>query len=81
MFQPERRLPDPLRARVFEFWPIPSWVRSHKWARVPTDGLPHLERWMAAVAARPGSQRGVEVPPSPGKADLVKEGGQAITTR
>ncbi len=58
-----------------------SWVRSHKWARVSTDGLPHLERWMAAIAARPGSQRGVEVPPSPGKADLVKESGRAMTTR
>jgi glutathione S-transferase len=58
-----------------------SWVRSHYWARVSTEGLPHLERWMAAVAARPGSVRGVEVPPSPGKAELVKESGRAMTTR
>jgi len=21
-----------------------SWIRSHRWARVPTEGLPHLER-------------------------------------
>ncbi|MDP6343640.1 MAG: glutathione S-transferase N-terminal domain-containing protein [Alphaproteobacteria bacterium] len=58
-----------------------AWIRSHKWARVPTEGLPHLERWMAAMAARPGCRRGVEVPPSPGKAELVSKGGAAITTR
>ena len=58
-----------------------SWLRSHKWARVPTDGLEHLERWMAANAARPGSQRGVLVPPSPGKAELVAKGGSTIVTQ
>ena len=58
-----------------------SWLRSHKWARVPTDGLEHLERWMAANAARPGSQRGVLVPPSPGKAELVAKGGATIVTQ
>ena len=57
-----------------------SWLRSHKWARVPTDGLEHLERLMNSVAARPGSQRGVLVPPSPGKAELVAKGGAQIVT-
>ncbi len=57
-----------------------SWIRSHKWARVPVDGLEHLQRWMATLAAKPGIQRGCLVPPSPGKADLVKAGGRAITT-
>ena len=57
-----------------------AWIRSHKWARVSVDGLPNLQRWMAALAARPGIQRGCEVPPSPGKADLVKKGGASITT-
>ena len=57
-----------------------SWIRSHKWARVPVDGLANLERWMESLAARPGIQRGCEVPPSPGKANLVKRGGAAITT-
>ena len=23
-----------------------SWIRSHRWARVPTEGLTDLERWM-----------------------------------
>ncbi len=57
-----------------------SWIRSHKWARVGVDGLPNLQRWMEDLAARPGIQRGCQVPPSPGKADLVKQGGAAITT-
>ena len=57
-----------------------SWIRSHKWARVKVDGLCNLQRWMEDLASRPGIQRGCEVPPSPGKADLVKKGGAAITT-
>jgi GST-like protein len=58
-----------------------SWIRSHKWARVDVEGLPNLQRWMADLASRPGIQRGCNVPPSPGKADLVKAGGAAITPR
>ncbi len=38
------------------------WVRSYKWAGVPIDGLPHLERWLAAMRARPAVQRGLDVP-------------------
>ena len=57
-----------------------SWIRSHKWARVSVDGLANLQRWMQDLAARPGIQRGCQVPPSPGKADLVKRGGASITT-
>ena len=57
-----------------------SWVRSYYWARVPVEGLENLQRWMNAIAERPASIRGVEVPPSPGKADAVKASGQAMTT-
>ena len=57
-----------------------SWIRSHKWARVPTDGLAHLERWMAAMAARPGCQRGVNVPPPTRTAAQTKASGSSITT-
>jgi len=39
-----------------------AWVRTHKWSGIPLDGLEHLSRWMDAVAARPGAQRGVKVP-------------------
>jgi GST-like protein len=40
-------------------WP---WVRIHDWPGVSVEGLPHLQRWMAAIAARPASQKGLLVP-------------------
>jgi len=58
-----------------------SWIRSHKWARVSIEELEHLQRWMSRMGARPGIQRGCEVPPSPGKAALVKSGGAKIVTQ
>jgi GST-like protein len=39
-----------------------SWVRTYKWSGVSVDGLDHLQRWLAAMAARPACQRGVDVP-------------------
>jgi GST-like protein len=39
------------------------WVRTHDWSGVSVDGLAHLQRWMAAMAARPAVQRGLKVPP------------------
>lgn len=57
-----------------------SWIRSHRWARVPTEGLPHLERWMGQLRARPACERGVNIPPSPGRAEAVKSFGSAMTT-
>ena len=41
-----------------------AWVRTHEWSGVSPDGLAHLQRWMAAMAARPACQRGILVPPS-----------------
>jgi glutathione S-transferase len=40
-------------------WP---WVRQHDWAGVAIDGLPHLQRWLQAVGARPAVQRGADIP-------------------
>jgi glutathione S-transferase len=40
-------------------WP---WVRIHDWAGVSVDGMPHLQRWIDAIAARPAVQKGIEVP-------------------
>ena len=40
-------------------WP---WVAIHEWSGVDVDGLPNLQRWLAAVAARPAVQRGAAVP-------------------
>jgi GSH-dependent disulfide-bond oxidoreductase len=55
------------------------WVRVHDWAGVSVDGLAHLQRWMDAMAARPGAQSGIEVPPkeadvsTPVRAELAKK--------
>ena len=57
-----------------------SWIRSHRWARVPTEGLLHLERWMEQLRARPACERGLNIPPTPGRADAVKSLGSAMTT-
>ena len=38
------------------------WVRTHSWSGVSVDGLDHLQRWLGAIAARPGAQRGITVP-------------------
>ncbi len=38
------------------------WVRSHDWVGVGVDGLPNVQRWLAAVEARPAVARGLAVP-------------------
>jgi GSH-dependent disulfide-bond oxidoreductase len=40
-----------------------SWVHIHEWPGVSVDGLPHLQRWMDQIAARPAVQRGLQRPP------------------
>ncbi|SDH76991.1 glutathione S-transferase family protein [Pseudomonas panipatensis] len=39
------------------------WVRLHDWAGVSVEGLGNLQRWLAAIEARPAVQRGLQVPP------------------
>ena len=39
-----------------------AWVRTHDWAGVSVEGLPHLGRWLAAIEQRPASQRGILIP-------------------
>jgi glutathione S-transferase/GST-like protein len=41
-----------------------AWVRTHRWSGVETEGLPHLQRWIRAIRARPAVLRGIERPPS-----------------
>ena len=41
-----------------------AWVRTHKWSGVAVDDLPHLQRWLNAIRARPAVQRGLLNPPS-----------------
>jgi glutathione S-transferase len=38
------------------------WVSTHEWSGVSIDGLPHLARWLEAVAQRPAVVRGRAVP-------------------
>ncbi len=38
------------------------WVRTAKWSGIETEGLPHLQRWLAAIADRPAVQRGITIP-------------------
>ncbi len=38
------------------------WLAVHDWAGVSVDGLPALQRWMDAVAARPAVQKGLRIP-------------------
>ncbi|HEU4731843.1 MAG TPA: glutathione S-transferase N-terminal domain-containing protein [Kofleriaceae bacterium] len=46
-----------------------AWVRTHEWSGVSVDGLPSLQKWMAAMAERPACQRGILVPPRRDQSD------------
>ncbi len=39
-----------------------AWVRTHRWSGIDIEGLDNLSRWMGAISAREGAQRGVKVP-------------------
>lgn len=39
-----------------------AWVRSYEWAGVSVEGLPQLQRWLAAIEQRPAAQRGLKIP-------------------
>jgi len=39
-----------------------SWARTHKWSGLDVSDLPHLQRWLDAISARPACQRGIKVP-------------------
>jgi GST-like protein len=54
-----------------------SWVRIHDWGGVGVDGLPHLQRWLDAIEARPAVQRGVRVPDSTGWDLITGQAGNA----
>lgn len=38
------------------------WITRHGWAARDLDATPHIARWHAMLAARPGVQRGIAVP-------------------
>ncbi len=39
-----------------------AWVRMHAWAGVSIDGLPNVQRWLAAIEERPAARKGLTVP-------------------
>lgn len=57
------------------------WVRVHDWAGVPVEGLAHLQRWLAAIEARPAVQRGLQVPARPTDDDALVKTAQTMLTR
>lgn len=57
------------------------WVRVHDWAGVSLDGLEHLQRWLAAIEARPAVQRGLQVPVRPTDEDALVKTAQTMLTR
>ena len=57
------------------------WVRIHDWSGVAVDGLPHLQRWMDALAARPAVQRGLQVPQREPDAPAVIKSAQSMLAR
>ena len=56
-------------------WP---WVRMHNWSGISVDGLPHLQKWMAAMADRPACQRGILIPPE--REQPAEEFAKAVNT-
>jgi len=58
-----------------------AWVHTHRWSRIPVDGLDNLVRWMDALRERRSHQRGILLPPPAGRADEQKARGASIVTR
>lgn len=52
------------------------WVRAYEWAGLSIEGMPHLARWLETMAARPGVQRGMKVPPR----DLTIDADKLVAT-
>ena len=56
------------------------WVKTHRWARVPVDGLENLQRWINVIAERPAVKRGLDIPPPAGNASKQVRMGSSITS-
>jgi glutathione S-transferase/GST-like protein len=46
-------------------------VHTHNWSGVTVDDLPHLQRWLEVIAARPAVQRGIIMPPRAERIDTT----------
>lgn len=56
-------------------WP---WVSGYTWSGVEIEGLPHLERWLGVVGARPAVQRGKAVPEKVDFDEMAKKPDAAV---
>lgn len=56
------------------------WAKTYEWSGVEIDDLPHLQRWIDAIAARPAVQRGIEVPPRIESEELLKSAKEIVVT-
>lgn len=54
-----------------------AWVQSYKWSGVDIEGLPHLERWLGVVGARPAVQKGLAVPEPVDFDDMIRKADEA----
>jgi glutathione S-transferase len=54
-----------------------SWVRGYKWSGVTLDGLPHLARWLDAIAVRPAVKAGVDVPEPVDLEEMLRKADEA----
>lgn len=52
-----------------------GWIRIHKWSGIDVDGLDNLQRWLAAMDARPSCKAGLNVPYPVDFDELEREGG------
>jgi len=50
-----------------------SWAHTYEWSGISIEGLPHLERWLANVGARPAVIAGKNVPAKNKIQDAKKE--------
>ena len=57
-----------------------AWVKTHRWARIPVDGLDNLLTWIDRIAARPAVQRALLIPPPAGSAERQVRMGSNMTT-
>ena len=50
------------------------WIKIAEWAGLSTESFPHIERWMTELEQRESFQRGIKVPESLYKVDLLEVG-------
>jgi len=57
------------------------WVRTHKWSGVEIDNMPHLQRWLDVIAARPAAERGINIPTAPITSDELVKSARKIVVK